>query len=96
MRAETGSLGKGMPMFTLNNLVIGKQPENPENPLFYFTGGILNPEEPRNLWITLYRTLLPQNSKGEAICSKFRVLYSLRHLRNAERCEAHFGFGVKR
>jgi hypothetical protein len=41
-----GSLGKGMPMFTVNGLVIGKQPENPENPLFYIIGGIPNPEEP--------------------------------------------------
>jgi hypothetical protein len=46
---EFGSLGKGMPVFTVNSLVIGKQPENPGNPLFYITRGIPNPEEPESL-----------------------------------------------
>jgi hypothetical protein len=36
-----------MLMFMTNSLVIGKQPKNPENPLFYITEGIPNPEEPK-------------------------------------------------
>jgi hypothetical protein len=51
-----GSLGKGMPMFTANSLVIDNQLENPENPLFYPTGGILNPEEPVSFIQTIYLT----------------------------------------
>jgi len=43
---NNGSSGKGMLMFSMNNFVWCKQPKSPEDPLIYFTNGILNPEEP--------------------------------------------------